>query len=193
MSGQRVGYIRVSSVDQNIERQEVQLAGQKLHRCFTEKISAKDMNRPALKELLEYVREGDTVIVQSLDRLARNLDDLRKIVKDLTGRGIIVEFLKERLIFTSEDTPLSNLLLSVMGAFAEFERALIRERQSEGIAIAKTKGAYKGRQRSMTDEKISEILRRVAAGEKKARIAREMGISRETLYQYLQKDIQRIA
>lgn len=185
MRGQRVGYVRVSSIDQNTERQEAQLAGQRLHRCFIEKISAKDTNRPALKDMLEYVREGDTVIVQSLDRLARNLDDLRKIVKDLTGQRVTVQFIKENLTFTNEDSPLSNLLLSVMGAFAEFERSLIRERQMEGIILAKAKGVFKGRKRSMTDERISEIRRRVENGEKKASIARDMGISRETLYQYL--------
>ncbi|MDD2337243.1 MAG: recombinase family protein [Geobacteraceae bacterium] len=185
MSGQRVGYIRVSSVDQKTERQEVQLAGLKISRCFTEKVSGKDTDRPALKEMLEYVREGDTVIVQSLDRLARNLDDLRKIVKDLTGRGIQVQFLKENLTFANDDTPIANLTLSIMGAFAEFERALIRERQREGIEIAKAKGAFKGRKRSMTDSKIAEIKQRVASGDKKSQIAREMGISRATLYAYL--------
>jgi len=135
--------------------------------------------------MLAFVREGDTVYVQSMDRLARNLDDLRKIVKDLTGRGIKVQFIKESLTFTGDDSAMANLLLSVMGAFAEFERSLIKERQLEGIAIAKAKGAFKGRQRSMTDKQIAEIRERVANGEKKAQIARDMRISRETLYQYL--------
>lgn len=185
MSGQCVGYIRVSSIDQNTERQEVQLAGLKISKCFTEKVSAKDTNRPALKEMLQYVREGDIVIVQSMDRLARNLDDLRKLVKDLTGKGIHVQFIKENMTFSNDDTPISNLFLSVMGAFAEFERSLIRERQMEGIAIAKAKGAFKGRKRSMTDERIAVIKQRVNNGEKKSQVARDLGISRETLYQYL--------
>lgn len=185
MGGQRIGYIRVSSADQNTVRQEEQLKGLKLHRCFTEKVSAKDTNRPALQEMLTYAREGDTVIVQSMDRLARNLDDLRKIIKEFTGKGIQVQFIKENLRFTGEDSAMANLLLNIMGAFAEFERALIKERQMEGIAIAKRKGAFKGRKRAMTDERIAEIKRRVANGEKKTRIAKEMGISRETLYQYL--------
>jgi len=185
MSGQFVGYIRVSSVDQNTERQENQLTGFKLHRCFTEKVSGKNTERPALIEMMKYARDGDTVIVHSLDRLARNLDDLRKIVKELNGRGVRVQFIKENLVFTGNDTPLSTLLLSVMGAFAEFERNLIRERQMEGIAIAKAKGVFKGRKRSMTDEKIAEIKQRVENGDKKSHIARDMGISRETLYQYL--------
>lgn len=185
MSGQFVGYIRVSSVGQSTERQENQLTGFKMHRCFTEKVSAKDMNRPALQEALKYVREGDTLLVHSMDRLARNLDDLRKLVKDMTGRGVKVQFIKESMTFTGDDSAMSNLLLSVMGAFAEFEKSLIKERQMEGIVIAKAKGAFKGRKRSMTDERIAEIKQRVESGEKKAQIARDMGISRETLYQYL--------
>jgi DNA invertase Pin-like site-specific DNA recombinase len=121
--GQRVGYIRVSSIDQNTERQEAQLAGLKISKCFTEKVSAKDTNRPALQDMLQYVREGDTVIVQSMDRLARNLDDLRKIVKDLTGQGIHVQFIKENMTFANDDSPIANLTLPLMGAFAEFERS----------------------------------------------------------------------
>jgi len=185
MSGKRIGYIRVSSEGQNTERQEGQLVGFKLDKCYTEKASAKDTNRPELKAMLDYVRDGDTVYIQSMDRLARNLDDLRKIVKDLTGRGVKVQFLKENLTFTGDDSAMANLLLSVMGAFAEFERALIKERQIEGIAIAKAKGAFKGRQRSITDKQIAEIRERVANEEKKTHVARDMKISRETLYQYL--------
>ncbi|MCZ7153678.1 recombinase family protein, partial [Salmonella enterica] len=90
--------------------------------------------------LLSFVREGDTVVVHSMDRLARNLDDLRRLVQKLTQRGVRIEFLKEGLVFTGEDSPMANLMLSVMGAFAEFERALIRERQREGIALAKQRG-----------------------------------------------------
>jgi DNA invertase Pin-like site-specific DNA recombinase len=182
MNGQRIGYVRVSSVDQNTHRQ---LDGVQLDRVFTEKVSGKDANRPELAAMMQFVREGDVVVVHSLDRLARNLDDLRKIVKELTGRGIAVQFIKENLTFTGDDSPMANLLLSVMGAFAEFERALIRERQIEGIALAKQAGAYKGRKRAMTAEKIAEIRTRVANNEKKAQIARDMGISRETLYHYL--------
>lgn len=185
MRGQNVGYVRVSSVGQNTERQENQLAGYNLHMCFTESVSAKDTNRPKFIEMMQYVREGDTLLVHSMDRLARNLDDLRKIVKELTARGVKVQFIKENMVFANDDTPISNLLLSVMGAFAEFERLLIRERQMEGIAIAKAKGAFKGRKRTMTDEMIVDIKQRVERGDKKAQIAREMGISRETLYQYM--------
>jgi DNA invertase Pin-like site-specific DNA recombinase len=120
-----------------------------------------------------------------MDRLARNLDDLRKLVTDLTGRGVIVEFEREHLTFTGEDNAMSKLLLSMMGAFAEFERALLKERQREVIAIAKAKGLYKGRKPSLMPNRVAELRSRAAAGEKKAGLAREFKISRETLYQYL--------
>ena len=135
--------------------------------------------------MLEFVREGDAVVVHSMDRLARNLDDLRKLVMGLTKRGIRVEFVKESLTFTGEDSPMATLLLNVMGSFAQFERELIKERQREGIAIAKKKGVYKGRKPSLTPEQAAELRKRVASGEKKAGIARDFHISRETLYQYL--------
>ena len=182
MQGQRVGYIRVSSFDQNPERQ---LEGVSMDRVFTDKASGKDTHRPALEQLLAFVREGDVVVVHSMDRLARNLDDLRRLVGELTSRGIRIEFMKEGLTFTGEDSPMAKLLLSVMGAFGEFERSLIRERQLEGIAIAKKKGKYKGRKPALTSEKIEDLRCRVASGEQKAGLAREFGISRETLYQYL--------
>ena len=120
-----------------------------------------------------------------MDRLARNLDDLRRIVQTLTKRGVRIEFVNEHLLFTGEDSPMANLMLSVMGAFAEFERALLRERQREGIALAKQRGVYRGRKKSLDDGEIVELRRRVDAGEKKAQLARDFGISRETLYQYL--------
>ena len=134
------------------------------------------------------MREGDTVVVHSMDRLARNLDDLRRLVQSLTQRGVRIEFVKEHLTFTGEDSPMAHLMLSVMGAFAEFERALIRERQREGIALAKQRGAYRGRKKALAPERVAELQRRAAAGEKKAQLAREFGISRETLYQYLRTD-----
>ena len=182
MKGQRIGYIRVSTFDQKPDRQLEQVA---VDRTFIDKASGKDTNRPGLAELLSFVREGDTVIVHSMDRLARNLDDLRRIVQSLTQRKIEVEFIKENLKFTGDDSPLAQLILSIMGSFAEFERSLLRERQREGIALAKNRGAYKGRKRSLGTDDITELRRRVDAGEQKAKIAREYGISRETLYQYL--------
>jgi DNA invertase Pin-like site-specific DNA recombinase len=120
-----------------------------------------------------------------MDRLARNLDDLRALVQRLTRMGVRVEFVKEHLLFTGEDSPMANLLLSVMGAFAEFERALIRERQREGIALAKQRGAYKGRKKTLTPERAAELTQRAASGVPKSVLARAYGISRETVYQYL--------
>lgn len=182
VDGQRIGYIRVSSFDQNPERQ---LEHVEVARLFTDTASGKDAHRPQLEALLGFVRQGDTVVVHSMDRLARNLDDLRRVVQGLTRRGVRIEFVKEHLVFTGEDSPMANLMLSVMGAFAEFERALIRERQREGIALAKRRGAYRGRKRSLNHEQVAEVRRRIEAGEAKAKVARDFGISRETLYQYL--------
>jgi DNA invertase Pin-like site-specific DNA recombinase len=137
----------VSSVDQNTDRQ---LEGLELDKVFTDKASGKDTKRPQLQAALDYIREGDVLIVHSMDRLARNLDDLRKMVLDLTKKGVHVQFIKENLTFTGEDSPMSNLLLSLLGAVAEFERSMIRERQREGIALAKKAGVYKGRKPSLT-------------------------------------------
>jgi DNA invertase Pin-like site-specific DNA recombinase len=182
MNGQRIGYIRVSTFDQNPERQ---LENVDVDRIFSDKASGKDVHRPQLEALMDFVREGDTVIVHSMDRLARNLDDLRRIVQTLTERGVCIEFIKEKLSFTGEDSPMAKLMLSVMGAFAEFERALLRERQREGIALAKQRGVYKGRKRALSDAEAAEARVHVAAGKKKAQVARDFGISRETLYKYL--------
>ena len=180
--GQRIGYVRVSSTDQNAERQLEHLNAD---RVFTDKASGKDTARPALQELLAYARDGDTIVVHSMDRLARNLDDLRRLVLEQNRRGIRVDFVKENLSFTGEDAPMSNLMLSVLGAVAQFERDLIRERQREGIAIAKQRGVYLGRKRALSPERVAELRHRAGASEKKAHLAREFGISRETLYQYL--------
>ena len=182
--GQIIGYIRISNLDQNPERQ---LDGYTFDKVFTDKASGKDQKRPHLKELLEYAREGDTVLVHSMDRLARNLDDLRNLVFTFTKKGIKVQFIKESLTFTGEDSPMANLLLSVMGAIAEFERTLIRERQLEGIALAKQKGLYKGRKPKLSQEQVGELKQRVEALETKTQIAKDLNISRFALYQYLKK------
>jgi DNA invertase Pin-like site-specific DNA recombinase len=175
----RVGYIRVSSVEQNTGRQ---LEGQELDKVFTDRASGKDTKRPQLQAALDYVREGDELVVHSMDRLARNLDDLRRMVLDLTKKGVHVRFVKENLTFTGEDSPMSNLLLSLLGAVAEFERSMIRERQREGIALAKKKGVYKGRRPSLTAEQVKEIRARLGAGERKTALAHEFKVSRQTLY-----------
>ncbi len=183
-AGQSVGYLRVSSLDQKELRQ---LEGITLDKRFVDKASGKDLYRPQLEQLAAYVRDGDIVICQSMDRLARNLDDLRKVVLGFTERGVHVRFEKENLTFTGEDSPMSHLLLSVMGAFAQFERDLIRERQREGIALAKLReGTYTGRKHSLTPVQAKELRRRVATGESKTALALELGISRQTLYRYAQ-------
>lgn len=182
VTGQRVGYIRVSTIEQNTDRQ---LDGNELDRVFTDRVSGKDTGRPELQALLNHVREGDTVIVHSMDRLARRIEDLRSLVRDLTGRGVQVEFLKERLTFTGDDSRMALLLLSMMGAFAEFERSVILERQREGIALATAKGVYKGRSKSLTSDQAQELRHRAASGETKSTLACEFGISRQTVYEYL--------
>ena len=186
-TGQLVGYIRVSTLDQSTSRQEEQLQGFNLDEVFIDKASGKDTHRPELQAAIKHCRKGDTLIVHSMDRLARNLDDLRAIVKQLTDDGVAVQFVKESMTFTGEDSPMSKLMLSVMGAFAEFERSLIRERQREGIAVAKTKGVYAGRKPSLDADKVVELIAKDKANghKKRAGLAREFGISRETLYQYL--------
>ena len=184
MSGQIVGYIRVSSLLQNTDRQ---LDGIPTDRIFEDKLSGKDANRPQLQTMLEFIREGDTVLVHSLDRLGRNIDDLRNLVNGMVARGITVKFMKENLTFSSgENNIFSELMLNMLASFAQFERSLSKERQKEGVQIAKANGVYagKGRKQEMTEEKITELRRRISDGEAKAKIARDMGISRDSLYRY---------
>lgn len=150
-----VGYTRVSSAGQNTTRQ---LANIKLDECFEEKASAKDSNRPVLQSCLQYLRKGDTLHVHSIDRLARSLADLQLIVEELNGKGVSVQFHKENLCFSSSTNAMGKLLFQVMGAFAEFERTLIRERQAEGIAQAKAAGRYTGRKKTIDDAKILGYL-----------------------------------
>jgi DNA invertase Pin-like site-specific DNA recombinase len=181
-TGQTVGYVRVSSLDQNTDRQ---LDGQQFDRTFTDRVSGKDTDRAELDAMIRYVRDGDTVIVHSMDRLARNLDDLRRLVRELTGKGVRVAFTKEGLTFTGDDSPMATLLLSVMGAFAEFERSLIRERQREGIALARARGIYTGRKPALSPSQASELRQRVTSGESISMLARNFGISRQTAYSYV--------
>src|SRR3974390_2709304 len=137
MTAHRIGYRRVSTIDQNTARQ---LDGQQLHKVFEDKASGSTSDRPQLRACLEHLREGDTLVVHSMDRLARNVSDLLKLVTDQTAKGMAVEFVKENLVFRGDGSPMSRLMLTVMGGVAEFERAMIRERQREGIAVAKEKG-----------------------------------------------------
>lgn len=142
----KVAYARVSSQDQNLDRQ---LEAFKLitpDRIFTDKLSGKNIDRPGFQDMMDYVRDGDHLYVASMDRLARNLKDLLEVTESLQKKGVAVHFLKENISLdpTGDQSPIAKLLLSMMGAVAEFERSLIRERQAEGIAIAKTRGVYKG-------------------------------------------------
>jgi DNA invertase Pin-like site-specific DNA recombinase len=181
-SGQTVGYIRVSSADQNEARQ---LDGQHLDKTFIDKASGKDTKRPQLQALLEFVREGDTVLVHSMDRLARSLRDLEGIVTGLTERGVSVSFVSQGMTFTGDDSPMNTLMLQMLGAVSQFERSLISERQREGIAIAKSKGVYKGRKPSLDAAGVAKLHELVAQGKPKVQIAAEMNISRTSVYEYL--------
>jgi DNA invertase Pin-like site-specific DNA recombinase len=184
MTSQRIGYMRVSSLDQNAERQ---LDGIHLDKVFTDKASSKDTNRPQLHAALHHVRAGDTLVVHSMDRLARNVEDMLRLVKEMNDRGVSVEFIKEDMSFTagSED-PRSTLMFTMLSAFAQFERSLIRERQREGIALAKAKGTvYKGRKPALNAERIAQLREQAAAGANRTKLAKEFDISRETLYQYI--------
>ena len=178
--GHTVGYQRVSTTDQNTDRQ---LDGIKVGKLFTDHASGKDTNRPELTACLEYVRDGDELIVHSMHRLGRSLVDLRRLVDDLTGRGVTIRFVKENLTFTAdESSPFATLMLNMLGSFAEFERALLLERQREGIAIAKGKGVYKGRKPSLTPEQAAAVAARLAGGESASALAAEYGVSRSTVY-----------
>ena len=179
-AGQTVGYVRVSSAGQNDARQ---LDGLTLDKTFTDKASGKDTQRPQLQALLEFVREGDTLMVHSMDRLARSLKDLEAIVTGLTGRGVTVFFVSQGMTFTGDDSPMNTLMLQMLGAVSQFERSLILERQREGIAIAKAKGdVYKGRKPSLDAAGVAELRGLVSQGMPKAQIAAKLGISRTTLY-----------
>ena len=189
VKGQLVGYIRVSTLEQNTDRQLEQLKQHSLDELFTDYASGKDIARPQLQAALKHLRKGDCLIVTSMDRLARNLDDLRKLVKELTSKSIKITFIKENITFGEEDSPISNLLLSVMGAFAEFERSLIRERQREGIVIAKNKGLYRGRKKALDEAQTVALREKDILNHFKHRalLAKEFGITRQTLYKYVNR------
>ena len=176
----RVGYRRVSTADQNLDRQELT----NVEKVFEEKVSGKDTNRAALNEMIEFVRDGDAVVVYSIDRLARDLRDLQSIITELNDKGVSVEFLSERLVFSGNDDAFAKLQLQMMGAFAEFERNIIKKRQAEGIAKAKERGVYQGRKKKIDDNKILELT---AAGHSQHQVAELMGITRMSVYRCLKK------
>lgn len=182
-----VGYVRVSLFSQTTNGQ---LGDISLEKIYTEKASAKDAQRPVLKECIDYLRKGDCLHVHSMDRLARNLMDLKTILCSLNEKGVSVAFHKENLTFgTDNNDPMNSLMLEMMDAFAEFERALIKERQREGIAKAKTLGKQIGRKRVLNDEQIKEIKFRIASGESKSALAKEYGVARQTIYSVMQSEM----
>lgn len=182
MTGKRIGYIRVSTIEQNPDRQ---LKGISVDKKFIDYASAKSTDRPQLKCMLDFVREDDVIVVHSMDRLARNLRDLKQLVDDLVSRKIQVHFLKENLQFSGETSATSTLILHLMGAFAEFEYAFIRERQKEGIEIARKKGKFKGMKKKLDDDKIEIMKAELKTNKSKKNIAEDLGISRFTLYRYI--------
>lgn len=187
MAGQTVSYIRVSTIEQNLARQREAIGD--VDKEFLDKQSAKSRAaRPGLDACLDYLRNGDTLKGASIDRLARSLVDLRNITDEIVSKGATAMFLKENLTFAPGHTDArANLLLGILGSFAEFERALIRERQAEGIALAKKQGKYKGRKRALTPEQASEIRARTAAGESKSVLATEYRVSRATIYRTIEE------
>ncbi len=182
MTGKRIGYVRVSTTDQNPDRQLVDV---QLDKKFIDYASAINLNRDALQEMLRFVREDDTVFVHSMDRLARTVKDLKEVVITLTQKNVKVKFLKENIEFGNENSSLSMLMLHLLGAFAEFEHAFILERQMQGISIAKGKGRYKGRSQKLNSDKIEILRKEMLTRKSKSQIAKELGVSRQTLYKYI--------
>ncbi|WP_426722024.1 recombinase family protein [Corynebacterium auriscanis] len=183
--GEKVGYARVSSKDQNLERQTELLRKEGVFSLYKDQRTGSTRQRPGLEEALRYVRKGDQLIVVSMDRLARSLSDLYSIVDDLTARGVSVKFLKEGQTYSKNSTPVAKLMLGLLGSVAEFERSIIRERQAEGIAQAKKRGVYKGRAKALTTEQVQQAKSWITDGIPKAEVARRLGIGRTTLYKYL--------
>lgn len=184
-SSANVGYIRVSTVDQNTDCQLANL-DVKLDRTFVEKASAKSTERPQLQEMLAFIREGEHLYIHSMDRLARNLADLLNLVTKITTKGVTIHFVKESLTFSPKEkaNPMSKLMLSMMGAFSEFERALILERQREGIAQAKARGVYKGR-KPISSSRMEEARKLMSTGKSVTAICKDLGIGRTSFYKYL--------
>lgn len=183
--GQRIGYVRVSTVEQNTARQ---LAGVPVDKVFLDRVSGKSLNRPQLIAALAYVREGDTLVVHSMDRLSRSLEDLRKIVRDLAAKGVSVEFVKERLTFAPHGNSITDkLLFTLMGVFAEFELELRAERQREGIAQAKADGKYAGRPFRLSRHQVHELYAMIDNRVTIAECARHFKVARQTIYDYLAK------
>ena len=186
MAGKKIAYIRVSSEGQNTSRQDQQIEELCVDKVFTEKVSGKNIqDRPQFQLMLEYAREDDIIYCADLSRWGRSLMDIKTSITFLTSKGVTVSFLKENLTFSGNDDPMSNLLLGILSSLSEWERAVIKSRQMEGVKIAKEKGIYKercGRKPKLTEEQIQEVRKRVQAGEKRSDVALAFGVSRQTVY-----------
>jgi DNA invertase Pin-like site-specific DNA recombinase len=186
VSGQVVGYVRVSAADQNPQRQ-LEVLGE-CHKVFTDKISGKSRaKRQALADLIGYIRDGDTVRIASMDRLGRDTRDLYNIVAEITDKGAAVQFINENITVDKNGaSPMDSLMLGILAAFAEFERRRIRERQAEGIAIAKAKGKY-AQQPALSEKDVEQVKALVDIGYPKTEIARQFQVSRQTIYNALKR------
>ena len=187
MAGKKLAYVRVSSEGQSTSRQDLQIEELCVDKVFSEKVSGRNIqDRPQFQMMLEYAREDDIIYCAELSRWGRSLIDIKTTVTALTSKGVTVKFLKENLTFTyNEEDPMSNLLLGILSSLAEWERAVIKSRQMEGVRIAQERGIYKercGRKPKLTEEQIKEVQRRVADGEKRADVAVAFGVSRQTVY-----------
>ena len=181
----KVAYIRVSTEEQNTARQEEMMKTQGVEKIFMEKISGKNTNRPQLKAMLDYVREGDTLVVESYSRLARNTQDLLKIVDELEKKKVAFISLKENI---DTSTPQGKLMLTIFAGLAQFERECTLQRQKEGIAIAKEQGKYKGRKALEKPENWDSVIERMNRGEiTKVQARTELGLTHATFYRLLKR------
>ncbi|WP_286233688.1 recombinase family protein [Thalassotalea sediminis] len=179
MSAQ-IGYIRVSTIEQSTARQLLNI---QLDKVFTDKCSGKDTNRPALTQLREFVRDGDIIHCHDISRMARSTEDLLRLVKEFTAENITLKFHKENLTFDGTNNPMQQLMLTMLGGIYQFERAMILERQREGIAIAKAKGKYRGKQ--VNQQLHNQIRVLYKQGINKTQIAKQLGCARATVYKAL--------
>ena len=183
MSDQVIGYKRISSPDQNPDRQLLNI---NLHKEFLDASSGCNKDRPGLKLCLDYVRDGDTLVIDSIDRLARNLRDLQEIVNLLVNKGVFVKFIRENLSFSANNDPMATFTLHLMGAFAQFEHSMIRSRQKEGIAAARKLGKQVGRPFKVNDKMLEKAKTMHAEGQSIRKIAKDLDVARATIYKVLQ-------
>ena len=180
----QIAYIRVSSIDQNEQRQIEAMQRYNIEKWFIEKVSGKDTNRPKLKEMLDFAREGDTIHIHDFSRLARSTKDLLDIVELLNSKGITLISNKENI---DSSTPTGKLMLTMIGAINEFERTNLLERQKEGIAIAKREGKYKGRKAVSIPDFNKHYQRYISREISKSELAKELNISRPTLVKLIKE------